>query len=213
MGDPAKIDGRREAGERTRQRLLDATLVLLAERGEDGVTLRDITTAADANIAAVSYHFGSLSALVRAATEQAIAAMIDGQIERMQALGSDATIEQIAAALGHTTVMSLGRPGCAEQQLLRIMARVIAHPPPELAEWMAAALARSDAYTLPLLRRALPDVSDEELRFRRESAIGIINFLVTGSMRIDLHGRSSEEIEHLLIPVLSGALAGGCVPA
>jgi AcrR family transcriptional regulator len=47
-------------GLRTRARLKDAALDPLAERGEDGVTLRELTDAADANIAAVSYHFGSL---------------------------------------------------------------------------------------------------------------------------------------------------------
>ena len=57
--EAARIDQRREAGLRTRARLLDAALDLIAERGEDGVTLRELTDAAEANVAAVSYHFGS----------------------------------------------------------------------------------------------------------------------------------------------------------
>ena len=55
-----KADLRREAGQRTRDRLLTAALELLAQRGQEGVTLREITEAAGANVAAVSYHFGSL---------------------------------------------------------------------------------------------------------------------------------------------------------
>ncbi len=42
---------------------MDAALDLLAERGEDGVTLWELTDAAEANVAAVSYHFGSLKSL------------------------------------------------------------------------------------------------------------------------------------------------------
>ena len=42
---------------------MEAALDLLAERGEEGVTLRELTDAADANVAAVSYHFGSLKSL------------------------------------------------------------------------------------------------------------------------------------------------------
>ena len=38
---------------------MDAALDLLAERGEEGVSLRELTNAAGANVAAVSYHFGS----------------------------------------------------------------------------------------------------------------------------------------------------------
>ena len=45
-----KIDQRREAGVRTRTRLMDAALDLLARRGEDAVTLREVTDAAGANV-------------------------------------------------------------------------------------------------------------------------------------------------------------------
>ena len=68
-----KADQRRETGLRTRARLLDAALDLLAERGEEGVTLRELTDAAEANVAAVSYHFGSLKSLCEAAIEDALA--------------------------------------------------------------------------------------------------------------------------------------------
>jgi AcrR family transcriptional regulator len=48
---------------------MDAALDLLAERGGDGVSLREVTGAAQANVAAVSYHFGSLKSLCDAAVE------------------------------------------------------------------------------------------------------------------------------------------------
>ena len=75
----ARVDQRREAGLRTRTRLMDAALDLLAERGEEGVTLRELTDAAGANVAAVSYHFGSLKALFDAAIEDALERYLDAQ--------------------------------------------------------------------------------------------------------------------------------------
>ena len=54
---------------------MEAALDLIAERGEEGVTLRELTDAADANVAAVSYHFGALKSLCDAATEQALEAI------------------------------------------------------------------------------------------------------------------------------------------
>jgi AcrR family transcriptional regulator len=212
MAESTKTDRRREAGERTRERLLDATRALLAERGEDAVTLRDITEAADANVAAVSYHFGSLAALIHAAIEQAIEALMDSQIERLRALGDDATLEQIAASMAQPVITAVTNTGCAEQAFLQITARVLTDPPPEMEDWITVAMARADAELLPHLRRALPGVSDDELRFRRESAIGILNFLVTGGMRVDLRGKSATELERLLVPVIAGALAGGAPP-
>jgi hypothetical protein len=46
------VDQRREAGLRTCARLLETVLGLSSERGEDGVTLRELTDAAAANVAA-----------------------------------------------------------------------------------------------------------------------------------------------------------------
>ncbi|MFO7870526.1 MAG: TetR/AcrR family transcriptional regulator [Kiritimatiellia bacterium] len=43
----------------TRERLMEAGAALFAERGYDAVSVRDITGAADANVGAITYHFGS----------------------------------------------------------------------------------------------------------------------------------------------------------
>ena len=76
--EAGRADQRRAAGERTRARLMEAALDLLAERGE-GVTLRELTDAAGANVAAVSYHFGSLQSLLDAAIEDALEHYLDAQ--------------------------------------------------------------------------------------------------------------------------------------
>jgi AcrR family transcriptional regulator len=98
----ARPDQRREVGLRTRTRLLDAALDLLSERGEDGVTLRELTDAADANVAAVSYHFGSLNALREAAVEHAVEGYLDAQHEAMSPLGPEATPEELAGGICST---------------------------------------------------------------------------------------------------------------
>ena len=48
----------------TRERIFVAAERLFAERGFDGVSVRDIVEAAEANLAAVSYHFGSKGELL-----------------------------------------------------------------------------------------------------------------------------------------------------
>jgi AcrR family transcriptional regulator len=54
----------RAAGAATRDALVDATLACLAERGPTGTTSRAIAGRAGANLAAITYHFGSKEALV-----------------------------------------------------------------------------------------------------------------------------------------------------
>src|SRR2546426_10900959 len=108
---PVKADQRREVGLRTRARLLDAALDLLAERGEDGVTLRELTDAAGANVSAVSYHFGSLKSLCDAAIEHALERYLDAQQEAVSSISPDSTLEALATAFARPVVCGLGSGG------------------------------------------------------------------------------------------------------
>ena len=50
----------------TKERILDSAERLFAEQGFAGASMRAITTAAGANLAAVNYHFGSKESLIDA---------------------------------------------------------------------------------------------------------------------------------------------------
>lgn len=58
---------------------------LFAAQGYEGTSVREITSAADANLGAITYHFGSKEALYRAVLERAVAPLAHGFAE---ALGS-----------------------------------------------------------------------------------------------------------------------------
>lgn len=59
----------------TRERLLHEAEILFAERGFNDVTVREICSAAHANVASVNYHFGDKLGLYRELIKAAIAAM------------------------------------------------------------------------------------------------------------------------------------------
>jgi AcrR family transcriptional regulator len=208
MTPSEKPDGRREAGLRTRQRLVEASRALLAERGRGGVTLRGITDAADANVAAVSYHFGSTEALLEATIEQALETLTQAQIEALDRLAEDASLAEIAAAWAHPVIGAVGGPPSESQALIRIAARAATDPSGEFRDRIVAAASRADPRLLAALRRALPGVPDEELRFRRECAAGILHFMATGVMRVDFEAMDEAELERRLVPAIAGALAG-----
>lgn len=50
----------------TREIILETAEQLFAQQGHDGTSMRQITSAAGVNLAAVNYHFGSKEALVQA---------------------------------------------------------------------------------------------------------------------------------------------------
>jgi AcrR family transcriptional regulator len=204
--ESAKLDQRREAGVRTRTRLMDAALDLLAERGEDGVTLRELTTAAGANVAAVSYHFGSLKALCDAAVESALARYLDAQQEAVDALSPDATLESLAAAFARPMMHALAAGG-REFAVMRIVARS-GIDPPQGWDQLSARFDRIRADVVSVLKANLPGVKNAELIFRTRCAAGLLNWLVLAPVGAELRERSEKQVERLLVPVVAGAFRG-----
>jgi AcrR family transcriptional regulator len=80
----------------TRERLLHATVELMAEVGIDRVRTRSIAERASVNPALVHYHFGSVSALVMEAAQDALLRTLGPAIEAFQ---SGATIRDSIQAI------------------------------------------------------------------------------------------------------------------
>ena len=201
-----KADQRRETGLRTRARLLDAALVLLAERGEDGVTLRELTDAAEANVAAVSYHFGSLKSLCEAAIEDALERYLDAQQEAVSTLGVDSTLEELAAAFARPMVRALALGG-RDLAVMRIVARA-GIDPPQGWDRFDARFDRVRADALRVLKARVHDVKDRELILRTRCVAGMLNWLALAPVGAELRNKTEKQLERLLVPVIAGAFRG-----
>lgn len=201
--EAARADQRREAGLRTQARLLDAALTLIADRGEDGVTLREVTDAADANIAAVSYHFGSLKSLCGAAIEQALERYLDAQQEAVSALGPKSTLEQLAAAFARPMIRALAAGG-RDLAVMRIVARAGIDPPQGWARFDAR-FHGIRAAVLRVLKANVSDVKDQDLILRTRCVAGMLNWLALAPIGAELRSKSEKRLERLLVPVIAGA--------
>ena len=204
--ESARVDQRREAGLRTRTRLMDAALDLLAERGEDGVSLRELTDAAQANVAAVSYHFGSLKSLCDAAIEYALERYLDAQQEAVSELTAEASLEALAAAFARPMMRAVAVGG-RDLDVMRIVARS-GIDPPQGWDRFDASFDRVRADVLRVLKANVPGVRDQELIFRTRCAAGLLNWLVLAPVGAELRNKSEKQIERLLVPVLAGTFRG-----
>jgi AcrR family transcriptional regulator len=88
----ARSDSLQVSGETTRQRLIDAALEVFGEFGFEGASTRMLADKADANLAAIPYHFGSKEGLYRAAAQYIV--------DRMAQL-TGPLLEQIEHALSN----------------------------------------------------------------------------------------------------------------
>ncbi|MCX4411336.1 TetR family transcriptional regulator [Streptomyces sp. NBC_01764] len=201
-----KTDLRREAGQRTRDGLQTAALELLAQRGQEGVTLREITDRAGANVAAVSYHFGSLKKLCDTAIEHALERYLDAQIQALDPLDSTSTLQEVAAAFARPMVRALAAGG-QDLAVMRTVARVGIEPP-QGWERLAGKFDQSRREALRVLTANLPGVDEQELIFRTRCAAGLLNWLALAPIGTELATLSAEQIERQLVPVVAGAFRG-----
>jgi AcrR family transcriptional regulator len=202
----ARADLRREAGLRTRTRLVEAALDLLAERGEEGVTLREVTNAAEANVAAVSYHFGSLKSLCDVAIEHALERYLEAQERAVSALGPESTLEELARAFAAPMIRAMAVGG-RDFAVMRIVARV-GIDPPEGWDRLGARFDRIRADVVRVLKANVRGVKDQELILRTRCAAGMLNWLALAPVGIELRNKSEKQVERLLVPVMAGALGG-----
>src|SRR6266576_6824079 len=204
--ESARTDQRRAAGQRTRTRRMEAALDLLSERGNEGVSLRELTDAADANVAAVSYHFGSLQALLDVAIEDALERYLDAQQEAVSALGPESTLEEVAAAFARPMISALTKGG-RDRAAIRIVARA-AIDPPQGWDRFDATFDQIRADVVRVLKVWLSGVNTRELIFRIRCAAGMLNWLALAPLGAELSDMSEKQAERLLVPIVAGALRG-----
>ncbi len=82
----------------TKTKILDAAEKLFGLNGFEATSLRDITTEAEVNLAAVNYHFQSKDSLIEAVIGRRIEPINQRRLSLLDAAGSNPTIEQILIA-------------------------------------------------------------------------------------------------------------------
>lgn len=132
----------------TRERLLDVAERLFAERGFAATSVRAITAAAETNLAAVNYHFGSKRGLYVELFRHRLAATRDRRISTLRAFresaGVGASLEGLLESFASAFVDHLveGGPG---PRFAQLMLREMADPelPPGFFESEMVAPVRS----------------------------------------------------------------------
>lgn len=77
------------AGERTRERILEAALPLFAEHGYAGTSVRKVAGAAEVNVATLAYHFRDKAGLYAATLERLYERLVDLPVQMATKDGDD----------------------------------------------------------------------------------------------------------------------------
>jgi AcrR family transcriptional regulator len=192
----------------TPERLKQAVEDLLLSKGEAGLTLRDITEAAGANVAAVAYHFKSKDNLVSLVFGEALDEVTDLQTNRVNALPAEHTLRDLIEVWLHPLLSAAG-PDDRESKLWLIIQRGAAEKAPGLVANMMRAANPVEQTLLPLLAKHLSHLSKDELIFRHNAVLGGLAGLVSSPIGITLaSGSDRSQSKELLIAWILGGLEG-----
>jgi len=163
----------------TKTRILDAAEKLFGINGFDGTSLRDITTEADVNLAAVNYHFQSKDSLIEAVIARRVEPINKARLALLDATGSDPTIEQI--------LIAYLAPVFEKDISPAVMVQMLAAPDILVTQLYKKHLASIVERFTAALKKALPEVREVELLWRLHFSAGAMtNVLARGHLLREL---------------------------
>jgi AcrR family transcriptional regulator len=206
-----------------RERILDVAEALFAERGFDGVTLRQIATGAEVDVALASYHFGKKLDLFQAVFERRALLLNKARLDALQACQEAAApgvpaVEAIVEAFLRPLELAqeTGDPGW--RHYLALVAYVNNSPywGPRMMSQLFDDLVRQ---FISALRAALPGASDSDIFWCYHNLSGALTLTLAQTGRIDKlsDGRCRSDdfraaYDHM-IPFVAAGFREVCRPA
>ena len=171
----------------TRDRIMQAAERLFAERGIDGVSLREITATAGVNIAAAHYHFGSKKMVLEELFAQRSAPIAKRRLELLAQVRRDKkgkpVLEDVLEAFLQPALQARDDPGGASFVLLR--ARIAFENAQVRKAVLGKAFDASSREFLRILAQALPGLDKDEMYWRFHFVLGAMVYTMAAPGRIE----------------------------
>jgi AcrR family transcriptional regulator len=165
----------------TRTRLVTAAERLFAEEGEEATSVRSVTRAAMSNAAAVHYHFGGRDGLLRAVLERHFDARHERQLRlldrAMEQHGYQVPLVVLLTAVVRPDLELLSKLRKRRVHVARFLGRAFTHRSAVVADYLDRQFLALTERVLPLLARAVPDVSAADLRRRLRLVLDAVAML------------------------------------
>lgn len=172
----------RVKGDVTKSRLLDATEHLIAEKGFDAVSVRDITGLAKANVAAVNYHFGSREGLLAAVLDHRMKPLHEERAALLEAMSDEDGVREVLIAWARPIVGLLGTAGMTELAYCRVMGRSMEVLASGTFADASHGVRLLDATLQHAVEKRLPAMIKADISWRLHFAAGaLIHLLVHGA--------------------------------
>jgi len=163
----------------TRQRLLEAAERLFGSLGFAETSLRALTSAAETNLAAVNYHFGSKEGLFKEVVQGVVAPVnrerlrLLDELESRSETGDSPQLDEILRAFFGPALALGTRPDAQGERLRKLMGR-IRFEGSAVDESVHEVFEEVEGRFGPAFMRALPHLSPKGLFWRLHFALGVM---------------------------------------
>lgn len=179
-----------KVADKTREQIVEAAEKIFAENGFRAMTLRAVTKSAHVNLAAVNYHFGSKTNLMRAIIERRIDPINKERIERLDTFIAEHSpkpvpLEQIFEALFRPFfdhAMHKKRP---DRAFIQMVGRAMTEPADFMRNMHKEFFAELSKRFLQELKRTCPQLADQDLQLRFFLSVNTMLGTITEQARLE----------------------------
>ena len=160
----------------TKDRILGAAEELFAQYGFAGTSLRQVTSRADVNIAAVNYHFGSKENLVNEVFRRRMDEMSEARLNRLRLAQQEhaGELEPILAAfIEPALALTLDKHGSA---FVRVLARAYAEKNDRLRKFLSDNYGHVLKAFAQAIAALMPELDKEALYWRLDFIAGALTY-------------------------------------
>ncbi|EEF62720.1 TetR/AcrR family transcriptional regulator [Pedosphaera parvula] len=210
----ASVGGGSESHSETRKRVLDTAERLFAEKGLEAVSVRDITQAAEVNLGAINYHFGTKEALIAEVFERRLTPLNRARLAQLDVL-EKATgrkplkVEEVLDSFIRPAFEQAQNPEQGGLNFCKLMGRCLAEPNVNLEKFMLKQfqplMERFDA----AMKRAVPSLAGDDVFWRLHFTVGALHHcLLTMDQLAPNWVKNCVDIEEQIQRLITFAAAG-----
>jgi AcrR family transcriptional regulator len=189
--------------------ILDAAEALFAGQGYDATSIREITRAADVNVAAIHYHFGSKEAVLRGVTDRIVEPLNGRRFALLDAALAAAApglppLEAILDAFIRPDIETLQQLQQRGPRVAHFLGRTYGDPTPWIQEMAKEQFSAAGARFFPILGARLARLDGEELAWRMTQVTTLVVHLFATWPE---HGMTDEEADIALARIVAFSTA------
>ncbi|HSA90251.1 MAG TPA: TetR family transcriptional regulator [Burkholderiales bacterium] len=198
----------------TRTRILDAAEELFMQHGFEGTSMRQLTSRAGVNLAAVNYHFGSKDALIEAVFRRRLDPMNVERIAELDQLESTNCVsaQAVIRAFVQPSLRMIEDARGGGRNFIRLLGRTYTDPAKGIRALIGQMYAPAMERYKRALQRALPQMPADELVWRMHFMFGTLAYTLAATDTVQLIAGCKPEDRYdarLLEERLTAFLAAG----